>query len=55
MNAHAFAALAHIRILVLPVGPIPRTTFEKHAAEIRTFDSIRLSDIPTGVKDERGT
>lgn len=53
MNTHAFAALAHIPILVLPVGPIPRTVFEKYAAEIRTFDSIRLGDIPTGMKDER--
>ncbi|KAG1756741.1 TRAPP II complex [Suillus paluster] len=53
MTSHAFAALAHIQILVLPVGPIPRTAFEKYAAEIRTFDSIRLGDIPTGMKDER--
>ncbi|KAG1782538.1 TRAPP II complex [Suillus placidus] len=53
MNSHAFAALAHIQILVLPVGPIPRAAFEKYAAEIRTFDSIRLGDIPAGMKDER--
>ncbi|KAG2134424.1 TRAPP II complex [Suillus bovinus] len=53
MNSHAFAALAHIPILVLPVGPIPRAAFEKYAAEIRTFDSIRLGDIPAGMKDER--
>ena len=54
MTSHDFAALAHIRILVIPVGPIPRSTFEKYAAEIRTFDSIRLGDIPSGMKDERG-
>jgi len=54
MTSNAFAALAHIQILVLPVGPIPRATFEKYAAEIRTFDSIRLGDIPSGMKDERG-
>lgn len=53
MNSHAFAALAHIPILVFPVGPIPRAAFEKYAAEIRTFDSIRLGDIPAGMKDER--
>lgn len=53
MTSHAFAALAHIPILVLPVGPIPRAVFEKYAAEIRTFDSIRLGDIPAGMKDER--
>ncbi|KAH7926321.1 hypothetical protein BV22DRAFT_1087325 [Leucogyrophana mollusca] len=53
MNSHAFASLAHIRILLVPVGSIPRNTFEKHAAEIRTFDSIRLGDIPADTKDER--
>ncbi|KAF9227891.1 hypothetical protein BS17DRAFT_693370 [Gyrodon lividus] len=53
MSSHAFASLAHIRILLLPVGPIHRATFEAYAAEIRTFDSIRLGDIPGDAKDER--
>ena len=54
MNSYAFASLAHVRILLLPVGHIPRATFDAYAAEIRTFDSIRLGDIPGDAKDERG-
>jgi hypothetical protein len=55
MDTHAFASLAHVRILLLPVGGIQQSTFEKYAAEIRSFDDIRLGDIPADNKDERGT
>jgi len=55
MDTHAFASLAHVRILILPVGGIQQSTFEKYAAEIRSFDDIRLGDIPADNKDERGT
>lgn len=54
MENHAFASLAHIRILLVPVGPIPRPVFEKYAAEIRTFEQIRLAELTTTNKDERG-
>ena len=54
MDNFAFTSLAHVRILLVPVGAIPRTTFERHAAEIRSFESIRLGDIPANAKDERG-
>jgi len=54
MISHAFASLAHVQILLLPVGQIPRETFDVYAAEIRTFESIRLGDIPGDAKDERG-
>lgn len=54
MDTHAFASLAHVRILLMPVGVIPQSTFEKYASEIRTFESIRLGDIPADQKDERG-
>lgn len=54
MISYAFASLAHVRILLLPVGQIPRATFDTYAAEIRTFESIRLGDIPGDAKDERG-
>ncbi|KAI9507373.1 transport protein Trs120 or TRAPPC9 TRAPP II complex subunit-domain-containing protein [Russula earlei] len=53
MEFSAFASLAHFRILLLPVGSIPRTTFDQWAAVIRTLDSLRLSDIPPGTKDEK--
>lgn len=54
MDTHAFASLAHVRILLVPVGTIPQSTFEKYAAEIRSFDCIRLGDIPADTKDYRG-
>lgn len=54
MNSYAFASLAHVQILLLPVGHIHKTTFDAYAAEIRTFESIRLGDIPGDAKDERG-
>ena len=54
MDFHAFASLAHVRVLLIPVGGIQRTDFEKCAAEIRTFDNIRLGDIPTDSKSEKG-
>ncbi|TFK42560.1 transport protein particle complex subunit [Crucibulum laeve] len=53
MDTHAFASLAHVRILLVPVGSIPQSLFEKYAAEIRSFDSIRLGDIPADAKDEK--
>ncbi|KAF8136381.1 transport protein Trs120 or TRAPPC9 TRAPP II complex subunit-domain-containing protein [Boletus edulis] len=53
MIPYAFASLAHVQILLLPVGQIPRATFDAYAAEIRTFESIRLGDIPGDAKDER--
>lgn len=53
MDNHAFASLAHVRILLLPIGSIPQATFEKYAAEIRSFESIRLGDIPADAKGEK--
>lgn len=53
MNSNAFASLAHVRILLIPVGPISNDTFEAHAAEIKAFDSIRLGDIPGDTKGEK--
>lgn len=54
MDTHAFASLAHVRILLVPVGSIPPSSFEKYAVEIRSFESVRLGDIPADHKDERG-
>ncbi|KAG5727958.1 Transport protein particle subunit [Termitomyces sp. T112] len=53
MDTHAFASLAHVRVLLVPVGSIPQSTFEKYAAEIRSFETVRLGDIPADHKDER--
>lgn len=54
MDSHAFASLAHLRILLVPVGSIQQSTFDKFASEIRAFDDIRLGDIPADQKGERG-
>ncbi|KAJ7709879.1 TRAPP II complex [Mycena rosella] len=53
MDTHAFASLAQVRILLVPVGAISQASFDKYAAELRTFDAIRLGDIPADNKDER--
>ncbi|KAI0818742.1 transport protein Trs120 or TRAPPC9 TRAPP II complex subunit-domain-containing protein [Irpex lacteus] len=53
MDPLDFGSLARIRILLLPVGPIKRTTFAHWASEIRTFENIRLGDIPADAREER--
>ena len=55
MDHFAFASLAQIQILLVPVGKITRSLFDQRAAEIRSFDSIPLGDITVGDKDQRGT
>lgn len=54
MDSFSFASLAQIKILLVPVGPIRRSAFEKRVAEIRSFDNIPLADITVEDKDERG-
>ncbi|KAH9180692.1 TRAPP II complex [Lactarius sanguifluus] len=53
MEYNAFASLSHFRILLVPVGSISRATFDQWAAEIRTLENLRLSDIPPGTRDEK--
>ena len=54
MDNFSFASLAYVRILLLPVGLIPQASFESYAAEIRSFESIRLGEIPADTKDGKG-
>jgi trafficking protein particle complex subunit 9 len=54
MDPLEFGSLARIRILLLPVGAIKRSAFEQWAAEIKTFQSIRLGDIPADMRDDKG-
>ncbi|KAI5122948.1 hypothetical protein M0805_006829 [Coniferiporia weirii] len=49
----AFASLAQIRILLLPVGSIQRALFGNWAAELDEFNEIRLSDVPADSRDDR--
>ncbi|KAI0636866.1 TRAPP II complex [Trametes polyzona] len=53
MEPFTYASLAQIRVLLLPVGNIRRSTFERWAQDIRSIDSVRLGDLTTDVKDER--
>jgi trafficking protein particle complex subunit 9 len=54
MDPLDFGSLAHIRILLLPVGSITHAAFKQWAAEIKSFDNIRLSDIPADAREDRG-
>ncbi|KAI0670282.1 TRAPP II complex [Trametes maxima] len=53
MEPFTYASLAQIRVLLLPVGNIRRSTFEQWSQDIKSIDTVRLGDITTDVKDER--
>ncbi|CAE6420852.1 unnamed protein product [Rhizoctonia solani] len=53
METAPFATLGHVRVLLVPVGPIRKPTFDKWAALIRSFEHIRLDDIPPDPREER--
>ena len=55
MESFAYGSLAQIRVLLLPVGNIRRTTFERWMQELKEIDTVRLGDLTTDVKDERCT
>ncbi|PPR08068.1 hypothetical protein CVT24_010529 [Panaeolus cyanescens] len=50
MEVPAFASLAQVGILLVPVGLISQQAFETYANEIRSFESIRLGEIPADTK-----
>ena len=54
METDGLGSLAHIRIPLIPVGLVPKSTFELYAAELRSFTTLRLADIPTDTKDGKG-
>lgn len=54
MDPHPFASLAHVRILLIPVGLIPQASYETFAQEIRSFETLRLGEIPADTKDDKG-
>jgi hypothetical protein len=53
METNAFASLAHLKIIIIPVGSISKPIFDKWLAVIRTFESIPLVDIPPARYDDR--
>lgn len=54
MEFSPFASLGHVRILVIPVGNIKKQAFDKWKALIRSFETIRLGDIPPDGRDDHG-
>lgn len=53
MEASPFASLAQIRVLLVPVGNIRRSAFEKYAGLVRSFENIRLGDIPPDPREDK--
>lgn len=54
MDTHPFASLAHVQILLIPVGLIPQASYDTFAQEIRSFETLKLGEIPADTKDDRG-
>lgn len=53
MDASPFASLAQLNILIIPVGPIRRSAFEKYAGLVQSFENIRLGDIPPDPREDK--
>lgn len=49
----AFASLAHVRILLVPLGGIPKPKFDACAELVRSLDSVRLVDIPADPREDK--
>ena len=54
MESSPFAALARLKVLIIPVGDIPHTKFEEWATVVRGFESIPLFDIPPAMGEDKG-
>ncbi|KIJ44069.1 hypothetical protein M422DRAFT_252562 [Sphaerobolus stellatus SS14] len=52
MEFPPFASLGTIQILIIPVGNVNEHSFKKWASLIRSFDTIRLGDIPPDSRDD---
>ncbi|KAF9582578.1 hypothetical protein BGW38_000039 [Lunasporangiospora selenospora] len=52
MDAVNFIAAARIRVLLVPVGPIKKATFERHAKMLRQHNSVKLEEVSMGPRTE---
>ncbi|KAG0346519.1 hypothetical protein BG004_001535 [Podila humilis] len=52
MDAVNFIAAARIRVLLVPVGPIKKATFERHANMLRNHNSVKLEEVSMGPRSE---
>ena len=53
MESSPFAVLARLKVLIIPVGDIPRAKFEEWASVVRGFESIPLFDIPPAMGEDK--
>lgn len=53
MDGTPFASLAQIRILLVPVGTIRKSVFEKYSGLVKTIEHLRLGDIPPDSREDR--
>ena len=54
MDPQAVVSLAQVQVLLVPIGPIGKGTFDKWVSMIRGFDAVKLEDIPRGMRGEKG-
>ncbi|KAI9236199.1 MAG: TRAPP II complex [Podila humilis] len=52
MDAVNFISAARIRVLLVPVGPIKKATFERHAKMLRNHNSVKLEEVSMGPRTE---
>lgn len=54
MESTPYASLGCIRVLLVPVGSIKRATFQKWSDIIKSFEHVRLGDIPPDGREDKG-
>ena len=52
MDAVNFTSAARIRVLLVPVGPIKKATFERHVKMLRQHNSVKLEEVWMGPRTE---
>ncbi|KAG0213874.1 hypothetical protein BGX28_003298 [Mortierella sp. GBA30] len=52
MDAVNFISAARIRVLLVPVGPIKKATFEQHVKMLRQHNSVKLEEVWMGPRTE---
>ncbi|KZT42062.1 hypothetical protein SISSUDRAFT_980977 [Sistotremastrum suecicum HHB10207 ss-3] len=53
MESTPYASLGCIRVLLVPVGSIRRATFQKWSEIIKSFEHVRLGDIPPDGREDK--
>ncbi|KAG0258844.1 hypothetical protein BG011_003026 [Mortierella polycephala] len=52
MDAVNFIGAARIRVLLVPIGPIKKATFERHVKMLRQHNSVKLEEVWMGPRTE---